>query len=331
MCLVNKARQTIRRYALIKKADRVTVGVSGGPDSVALLYILNSLKKELGLKLHIAHLNHMLRGRESQEDAVFVMRLAQRLRLPVTIKNINVKGQGNGASLEEAARRIRLEFLFEASRDSKSKKIALGHSLDDQAETVLMRIIRGSGLLGLCAISPKRKMGEFTIIRPLIEASRKEIEGFLKLEKIKSRTDSSNFRQEYFRNRIRHSLLPEMRKYNPNIKEVLANTAENIAYDYDFLYKNGLKAFCRVAAGKTKNRSGLRLRLDKYLRLHVSLQNTLLRLAYEELKGDTRRLTYRHIKEIRDLACNRPDGSVVDLPSCISVSKTPPYLSVYLR
>ena len=337
MSLIDKVRQTIKQYKLIDKPEgngaasasrshkpeKIIVGVSGGPDSLALLYVLKALQKEWNLTLRIAHLNHMLRGRESQGDAEFVVKLAQKLNIPVTMRKINVAGLKQGGSPEETARKARLEFLFAVARKNKAHKIALGHNSDDQAETVLMRIIRGSGLLGLSGILPKRKINNFIIIRPLIEIPRREIENFLKAKKIKPRIDSTNSEEIYFRNRVRHKLLAELKRYNPNIKQVLANTAQNIAADYDYLLENSQKAFAKLRRGRGK----VKLSMVKFLKLHPALQNIVLRLAYTELKGDTRRVTYQHIKEVRDLMDSRPCGAIVDLPSSISVIKNPQYLS----
>lgn len=333
MSLIDKVRQTIRQYKLINKppseggSEKIVVGVSGGPDSLALLYALKALQKEWPVALHIAHLNHMLRGRESQGDAEFVVRLAQKLNIPVTMRKINLAGLKQGGSAEEIARKARLEFLFAVARKNKARKIALGHNLDDQAETVLMRVIRGSGLLGLSGILPKRKINNFIIIRPLIEIPRKEITNFLKVKKIKPRIDSTNSEEIFFRNRVRHKLLPELKRYNPNIKQVLANTAQNIAADYDYLLENSRRAFAKLKTGKGK----VKLSIVKFMKLHPALQNIVLRLAYTELKGDTRRLTYQHIKEVKDLIYSRPCGAIVDLPSSISVIKNPQHLSFKRR
>lgn len=329
MSLLNKFKKSIRQHNLIDSRDSIVIGVSGGADSICLLYLLRALKKELGLTLHIAHLNHMLRAKESKADADFVLRLSQKLNIPATLKEVDAAGLNKNGSQEEIARKVRFDFLFEVARKNKAKKIALGHTLDDQAETVLMRIIRGSGLLGLSGILPKRKMGDFVVIRPLLGIPRKEIDSFLRIKNIKPRIDSTNLKEIYFRNRIRHRLLPEMKKYNPNIKEVLAAMAENIAADYDYVLKNSLKEFDKLRVGNAK--PGIKFALGKFLILHPSLQNSILRLAFEKLSGDTRRLTYQHIRELKDLIYSRPRGSIVDLPSQISVIKNPQALEVYVR
>jgi len=337
--ILEKAKNTIKRYRLIDKNDKVVVGVSGGPDSVALLYLLNSLSKELRISLHIAHLDHMLR-RDSYKDKIFVEKLAQRLKIPITTAQINVKELTNKGSLEEIARNARLGFLFRVAKDTGAHKIALGHNLDDQAETVLMRILRGTGLSGLSGILPKRDIADLQIIRPLIEVRRRDIEVFLKRKKIRPRLDASNLEDIYFRNRIRNKLLPLLEKeYNQNIRRILSNMAESVGCDYDYLNRLAHQTMKRMDAkingstlltinAQARSRS---INLKKFLKLHPAIQKMLLRLAISRVKGDTRRITFQHIKELEDLVLNRPVNSVVDLPKGVSVIKRKKCLSFYRR
>lgn len=318
----DRVKNTIKRYNLIDKNDKIVVGVSGGPDSVALLYLLNSLKKELKISLHIAHLDHVLR-KNSFKDKEFVEGLAKRLRLPITCAQINVKELAKRGSLEEIARNARLGFLFRVAKGIKATKIALGHNLDDQAETVLMRILRGTGLYGLSGILPKRNIFGYQIIRPLIEIRRKEIDSYLKKKRIRPHIDTSNLEDIYFRNKIRNKLLPLLeRDYNKNIKEILINMADTVGYDYDCLSR---------IANKSIKKSDKKINLRKFLKLHPAIQRLVLRLMIARIKGDTRRITFQHIREIRDLIFNRPLNSVVDLPKAIAVVKKKRYLCFYLR
>ncbi|MBM3246160.1 MAG: tRNA lysidine(34) synthetase TilS [Candidatus Omnitrophica bacterium] len=320
--IIEQVKKTIKRYRLIDKNDKIVVGVSGGPDSLALVYLLDRLKGGLGISLHIAHLDHMLR-KDSAKDADFVKKIAKKLDIPVTAAQINVKKLAQKGSLEEIARNARLGFLFKVAKDIKAKKIALGHNLDDQAETVLMRIVRGAGLSGLAGILPKRELGGFKVIRPLIEVRRRDIEAFLKRRKIKPRRDISNLEDIYFRNRIRNKLLPLLeREYNRNIKEVLSNMAQAVAFDYDYLHQLALRS---------SKRMGSEASLNKFLRLHPAMQRMLLRLAIFKVKGDTRRIGFQHIKELEDLVLNRPINSIVDLPQGISAIKKKKSLSFYRR
>jgi tRNA(Ile)-lysidine synthase len=318
----DKVKNTIIKYALIDKNDKVVIGVSGGPDSVALLYLLNNLRKELKISLHIAHLDHMLR-KDSYKDREFVQGLAGRLKLPITSGQINIKELAKKGSLEEVARNARLGFLFKVAKDIKATKIALGHNLDDQAETVLMRILRGSGLYGLSGILPKRNISGYQIIRPLIEIRRKEIEAFLKKRKLKPRLDTSNLEDIYFRNKIRNKLLPLLEKeYNQNIKGILSNMAESIGYDYNYL--------TGVVSRHMKELKG-KLNLNRLLKLHPAIRRLILRLNITQVKGDMRQITFQHIKEIEDLISSRPVNSVVDLPKSVSVVKRKKSLYFYHR
>ena len=322
MTMLERVRDAVRRQRLLSKGDKVVLGVSGGPDSVAMLYILSHLSKEWKIAIHIAHLDHMLR-KDSHEDSAFVEKLALKLGLPFTCGRINVGGLAKSGSVEEIGRKARLGFLFGVARDIKARKIALGHTLDDQAETVLMRIIRGTGLYGLSAILPKREIAGFTIIRPLLGLRRFEIEGYLKKKKIRTLTDPSNSEDIYFRNRIRGRLMPLLEKgYNRNIKEALANLAASAAYDYDYLWS----AACKKAGANTR-----RINIKKFLRLPVSLQRLTLRLYIQRLNGDTRRLTFKHISDMEDLIFNRPVNSVLDLPRGLSFAKRHSCLVFYKK
>jgi tRNA(Ile)-lysidine synthase len=320
--ILDKVKATIKKYNLINKSDTIVIGVSGGADSVALFYLLCSLKKEFRLNLHVAHLDHMIR-KDSDKDARFVKKLAEKRKIPVTTAQINVKGLSKKGSLEEVARRVRLGFLFKVARDIKSKKIALGHNLDDQAETVLMRILRGAGLYGLNGILPKREISGFQVIRPLIEVKRKEIESYLNKRHIDRCLDASNLEDIYFRNKVRNRLLPLLaREYNKNIKEVLSNMAECVGFDYDYLNR----ATQRLVKARRH-----RLSLERLKRMHPAILRLALRRSIASIAGDTRRITFKHIKEIEDLILNRPSGSIVDLPKGISVLKKAASLSFYRR
>ncbi len=320
--ILQQVSQYIKKHRLLKKGESVVVGVSGGPDSLALLYLLNSLKKEWKLKLHIAHLDHMLR-KDSFGDMAFVESLAARLKLPVSTAQVNLKALVKYGSLEEIARNARLSFLFRVAREIKADKIALGHNLDDQAETVLMRILRGTGLYGLSGMLPKRDIYGYQIIRPLLAVRRRQIEAFLKKKRISPRRDASNKEDLYFRNKIRNRLIPFLEKgYNKKMKEVLANMAETAGQDYACLNQ--------LAARNIRGRGG-KINLKRFSALHPAIQRMILRLAIRRLKGDTRAINLQHIREIEDLVSGRPVNSVVDLPKGISVVKRKNSLSFYRR
>ena len=306
---------------MLEKNDRILVGVSGGPDSVTLLHVLNSLKKEYSLNIIIAHLDHKFRGEESAADRKFCEDLAKKYNLEIMWEEIDVPGiaKEKGISPEEAARLARYDFFKRAAKEKNIHKIAVGHTRDDQAETVLMRIIRGAGMKGLGGISPVKEMGGNKIIRPLIEVSRKEVEDFIAEEHLRFRKDSSNEKTIFTRNKIRLELIPLLEKdFNPNIKEVLSNMAENLQIENEFLSRYAKRKF--KSASKIKQEQIL-IDGKKFKKLPEAIRKRVLRAALEELKGDLRRLTYQHWKEMEELIDSRPVNSIVDLPAGISITK----------
>jgi tRNA(Ile)-lysidine synthase len=319
---MNRFQETIKKYGLIQRGDKILVAVSGGPDSLALLLQLFGLKSKLGLTLHIAHVDHMSR-RDSSLDAHFVESLAKKLKLPVSLAKLNPKLSQSKGSLEEIYREARLAFFIQTAKKVKADKVALGHNLDDQAETVLMRVLRGTGLSGLTGISAKRSLHGVVFIRPLLETTRREIDKFLKSRSIKPRIDSTNRQNLFLRNKIRHNLVPLLKKeYNKNIVQVLANLAESISYDYEYLDQ---------VARSTASGSSLRLNLKKIRLLHPAILRLKIRQSIAGIQGDTRRISFVHIQEIEGLLNSRPDKSIVDLPKGISVQKTRNYLRFYKR
>jgi tRNA(Ile)-lysidine synthase len=218
-----KVLRTIEKHSLLSPGDRVVVAVSGGPDSVCLLSVLRELSKDFGLTLHVAHLDHMFRGKESADEALFVADLAKKLDLPATLEKIDVPAicRERGLSSQAGAREARYDFLQRVADDVGASRIATGHTADDQAETFLMRLVRGAGISGLSAIPPLRG----NIIRPLIECTRHEVLEHLQSAGLAFKTDSSNAKPVYTRNRIRLEVLPVLKSFNPRIVETLAMEA----------------------------------------------------------------------------------------------------------
>ena len=318
--LIDTIKKTIKKFGLIEKGDRVIVAVSGGPDSTALLLALDSLKREYGLKLHVAHLDHMFRAAgETKKDREYVSSLSKRLGIPLIFKRIDVPAyaEESGLSLEEAAREKRYGFLLKAAKDAGAKKIALGHTLDDQAETVLMRLVRGSGLGGLRGIPPSRPLDGALIVRPLIEVWRKEVEEYLKGMAVKPRQDATNFMRKFLRNRIRHELMVFLKKYNPNIKEVLARSAQNFSYDYEVLSD----AVDRSCKGCLKSKDGYAaVDLRRLKGKKTGIRRGILRKAIEISKGDLRGIDYSHIEDVEDLI--KAGKGALDLPGKTRIVRT---------
>ncbi len=317
--LLNKTKQTIAKYNMLTVEDRVVVAFSGGPDSVALFHLLRSLKKELKLEIYLAHLNHMLRGKESDADAAFVRRIAGRYKVPVFVREENVRAlaKKEKRSVEDAARKARYDFLLSTARQTGAKKIALGHQRDDQVETLLMRLIRGSGLRGLASIPPARRVGNRLIIRPLIEVSRKEIISYLNQRRIKYRIDSSNLKTDYLRNRVRIKLLPLLEKeYNPNIRQTLFHLAEILRVNYEYIQTLARKGYRDCL--KLKEKNAISLSLSRIKRYPPALQSEIIRLAIEQLNG---KIDYKHWQDIEGLLSNKPTGSVIHLPARLRAEK----------
>lgn len=308
MTLIEKVKRTLDKYDMVLSGDRVLVGVSGGPDSMALLHILLSIREELGITLKTAHLNHGFRP-EATQEAEFVGRISDELGLEVFIglKDVPSIRAEQGLSAQEAARNARYAFFEEALHETGANKVALAHTSDDQAETILMRLLRGAGPLGLAGIPPVRG----TFIRPIIDCSRAEIEDYLSKKGIPYITDSSNLKMDYLRNRVRMELIPFLAAYNPKIKETLIRTSELVHADNHYLDMEAGKAFraCNVMISPEKDKvSGasaaskdIALELKALKNLDPALSSRVIRKAICAVKGDTKRVTFNHISDILNL------------------------------
>jgi len=222
--LFAKVNHTVKKHRMLSPGDRIVAAVSGGPDSVCLLRALLALAPEYGLKLHIAHLDHRFRGSESAAEAAFVAELAKKLGIPATVESRDVPAYcaERGLSAQAGAREVRYRFLRQVADAAGANRIALGHTANDQAETLLMRLVRGAGVSGLSAIRPVRE----NIIRPLIDVTRDEIMAYLKEIGQDFVTDPSNLTPVYTRNRVRQEVLPVLERFNPRVVEALSLAAE---------------------------------------------------------------------------------------------------------
>lgn len=325
MEILQKFEQTIQRFNMLKKGDKVIVACSGGPDSVALLHLLNKIKGKYDLKLIVAHINHKLRGKESDEDERFVRRLAQDLKLDFHTRSLDVAriARKKKLSIEEAAREVRYQYLDKLAQRLKASKIALGHNADDQAETVFMRLIRGTGALGLTGMPPVRGK----IIRPLLQIKREEIEKFLRDEEFEFRIDSTNLRRDYLRNRIRLELLPYLkRNYNPKIVDILNRTASILSAQEDYLKKETQKEFGKIAKAQKEKIS---LDLDKLFSYDIFLQREILRLAIDQLEGGVFKTGFSQIERILSLAQQKKSGRRVFLNKDVLAEVSARHLNFY--
>jgi len=297
---------------MLSHDNSVIVGLSGGADSVALLRVLLELREELNLdEIFAAHINHNLRGDESDSDEIFVRNLCDEWGVTLKIFHADVKtfAEKNKIGIEEAARNLRYEFLEQARREFAASNIAVGHNLDDNAETVIMNLCRGAGIKGLGGIPPVNG----AVIRPLINVPRLKIEEYLRTHKIKYLTDSSNLSNDFTRNRVRNIILPSLEnEVNPNTKKTIARTASLLRLDEDFLEISAQEVF-ENCAEKSKN---LSLNIKKLTGLHPAVSQRVIRVALLQTRKDITDITYTHITAVLKLA-NGQTGREVHLPGII--------------
>jgi len=301
---------------MLSGGESILVGLSGGPDSVCLLSILHNLRDSFRLNLSAIYIDHGIRQEETPAEIGVCKKLCEGLNVSFVTRFIDVKthAKAERINLQEAARHLRYRIFEETAYELKADKIALGHTADDQAETLLMRLFRGSGPTGLSAIPPVRGR----IIRPLIEIGRKEVEGFLEGEKIASVLDSSNLRQDYRRNRIRLTLLPLLREINPDIIETLARTSAILREEERYFELIVTKTIMKLFSRKTERRVELFLApleiMDKVILRKV------LRRAIDETTG-LRGISFIHIEDMIELIKNGASGDRIYLPKGIRVIK----------
>jgi len=316
---IETTTKTIDDFGMLKENDTVLAAVSGGPDSVALVLSLLALKKKYDIKISLAHLNHMLRGEEALRDEIFVKGLAKRLALPFHEgrKDIKAYAKKHGLSIEEAGREARYRFFDLLAENHGYTKIATGHNKDDNAELVLMNLLRGTGPKGLSGIPPIR---DTQYIRPLIRVSKKQILDFLKHRNQAYVFDSSNKDMKYLRNNIRYKLMPHLQsEYNPDIIDALDRLSNILKQEEDFWDAETKIQFnnCLI---KTKDAS---IVFSKTLLsdLHPALLNRVLRKAIKKIKKDLKRISFTHINDIIEFCFNKPSGISLDLPGQIRVYK----------
>jgi tRNA(Ile)-lysidine synthase len=314
--MLDKIKGTVRKYDLLSMGDRVVVAVSGGPDSVCLLKLLTMLVAEYRLELLLAHLNHGMRGVESDRDEDFVRTLGETLHLEVVSKKIRIpellKG---GVSAEDLCREERYKFLIKVCKDKGFTKIALGHHQDDQVETVLINILRGTGMEGLKGILPNRK-GIF--IRPLFEVRRSEIAEFIKKEKLTTVIDSSNESDQFLRNRLRRNLIPLIEKdYNPAFSDNMSRMAEIAALENDYLKQ----AVDRVLEkwGLDKALEKMKVDIASLLSCHPALQRRIVKTVVLRLTPGEKGISYAHVRSVLDLAAGDSPSGRLDLPFGIRI------------
>lgn len=316
--VVQQVRAYVTQHALIPPGQTVVVGVSGGADSLVLLHVLLALRAEFDWRLHVATLDHGLRDAASAADAAFVRATAEAWQVPVTVGQAAVQPQP-GQGLEVAARRVRYAFLAQVARTVGAARIAVGHNQDDQAETVLLHLIRGSGLTGLGGMRPQVPVSALTgeqslaaaepvlVVRPLLAIPRAVIDAYAAEHGLNPRQDATNQDQAYTRNRIRHAVIPLLETLNPNVKATLARTAALMQADAELIAAAGQRALERVARSITP--TGAILDRAVWTTLSVAEQRYVLRHL---VQGDD--LGFEHIEQAREIAGRGDVGSAATLP-----------------
>lgn len=308
--MMKKVKKTIKKYNLLEKGDRVIVAHSGGPDSTALLIVLDEIARKMDLTLMVAHFNHGLRGRASDADEKYSRGLAKKMGLSFSSGKMDRRSMKKGVSPEDFCRRQRYDFLDNVAKDYHAQKIAVGHNMNDQAETVLLNLLRGSGLEGLKGFLPKR---DGKIIRPLMEISRQEIILFLKERGIAYRQDKTNQDDVYLRNKVRSELIPYLKKnYNPQMETNLAQMAEILRNEDEFIRQHLAMALQSVAV--EKNRNQISLNIHRVKKMLPAMRWRLFKTILEDLSPEHHGISFAHIMSVDDLVKKNASGRKVVLP-----------------
>ncbi|MEW6053860.1 MAG: tRNA lysidine(34) synthetase TilS [Nitrospirota bacterium] len=314
--LANKITATIKKFSMLSGGETVLAGLSGGPDSVCMLHILNGLRERYKLTLHAVYIDHGLRPGETVQEREFCKKLCDSLNLQFVAKSVEVKSfaKTQGLNMQEAARQLRYATYDETAYELRADRISLGHTADDQAETLLMRLLRGAGPTGLAGIPPVRK----SIIRPLIDVERKEVEEFLDQQGIEYVIDSSNLRSDYLRNRIRLSLLPVIREFNQDIISTLAKTAAIFRDEERYFEIIVTKTLMKLISRKTASR--IELFLAPFEIMDTAIMRRVLRRAVDETRS-LRGISFIHIEDMVEMIKHGNPGDRLYLPGGIRAIK----------
>jgi tRNA(Ile)-lysidine synthetase-like protein len=311
--LVSRIREEVASQLAPLPSAHLVLAVSGGPDSLCLADAVLAIAPRRMLRPIIAHLDHGLRGEAAAADADFVRAFAEARGVPCVVERADVRvyAREQKCSIEVAARTLRYRFLSRVAEAYQAPWVALAHHADDQAETVLLRLIRGTGLAGLRGMqirSPLPTAPHLTAVRPLLRVLRADIEQYCHEQRLNPRHDATNDALDYMRNRIRHELLPLLERYNPNIRAALVRLADTVAADLDIIAQATQSAFARLAQPKD---DGFVFDRRAWRALSVGLQRATLRWAAQQLRGEAVELPYAAVEEARDvLNSDAPSGDI---------------------
>ncbi len=315
--LQQKVLETLKKYKMIEPGDTVLVALSGGPDSIALTCLLKDLANDLGITIFAAHLNHGLRGAEADADAKHATEFAKSLNIPITVKKADVLTykERHKLSVEMAAREIRYHFLLETARAVKANKIATGHTANDQAEEVLLNLVRGAGLTGLAGIPPVR---EKIFIRPLIRCLKDELLDYLHEKRIPYRIDSTNLDTTYLRNRLRHKVFPLLEDINPRVIRTLSKTSDLVRDEEEFWDSYIEEIFDKISAIYQKS-NAIIIEIPQMIRYHISVQRRIVRYAIKKLKKRIWGIGFDRIEDILKICHKDKPGGAIELHGNIVV------------
>lgn len=321
--MIDEILDNIVKYSMFDKGDKVIVAVSGGPDSICLLHSLYELREKLAITIYAAHLNHCLRGRAADMDEEYVKEFCHKLNIEFRSKRVDVNklSKDKNISCESAGRKARYDFFYELKKEFNAQKIAIAHNANDQAETILMRIMRGTGLNGLVGIRPVR---DKIFVRPLINITRSQIEDYCTLNNLNPRIDKTNLETIYSRNKIRLELIPYIQKnFNEDIIKTLNRLSDTIKADNDYLEaisKEKFKKYCDINKEKVIISKGAFVE-------HKAIITRIIRLAIYNLCGNLYNLDKSHIYQIIDIQ-GTSTGKALNLPGNINVINN--YGNIYI-
>ena len=297
----NKVLDTIKKYNLIETKDKIVLGVSGGPDSISMLNILNEIKNELNFEIYVAHINHMIR-KEAEDDENYVQEYCKKNNIQFFVKRVDVVqiANTNKIGTEEAGRKVRYEFFEEVMKNVNANKIAIAHNKNDKVETIIMNLLRGSGISGLKGIEPIR---DNKYIRPLIECKREEIEQYCEENQLNPRIDKTNFENDYTRNKIRNIVIPYIKKeFNQNIIETIDRLSQVATDESDFIDKQTNKIYQNLLIEKEQNQ--IVLKLKEFNEQEKVIKSRIILLVTKQLMGSTQGIEKIHIEDITKLCSN---------------------------
>ena len=307
-----KVKETIKKYNLINSGDRIVLGVSGGPYSIAMLDILRQLRDEIKFEIYVVHINHNIRGKDADEDEEYVKKYCENYNIKCFSKKIDVPtiAQNEKIGTEEAGRKVRYEYFDEILQKTNSNKIGIAHNKNDKVETIIMHLLRGSGVSGLRGIEPIR---ENKFIKPLIECDRQEIEKYCKENNLQPRIDKTNFENEYTRNKIRNIVIPYIKEqFNPNIIETITRLSEVISNEDNFIEKIAQETYNKLLVIEENNR--IELNLKEFNLLDEVLKNRIILIATKKIFGSTQGIEKVNITDIIKL-CNNNIGNKFLMPN----------------